>query len=115
LDSNDDYTLGQNEQNYIYDAQAVAQAVKTRLKLLKEEWWEDKSIGLPLFQNIIGVSGTPENIQAIDLLVQDVIINTKDVTSIEDYKSEYSDRIYKITSCTVGTKYGNIQVQEVIF
>ena len=110
LDSNGDYVFGSNQQSFITGVDAVSQAIKTRLKLLKGEWWEDENEGLPLFQNILGQPGTAQNLQSADLLIRDVISSTPDVTAIKDYKGLYNNRSYSV-SCTVDTKYGEAQLE----
>jgi hypothetical protein len=111
LDSGGDYVFGHNMNDFITDTDAVAQAIKTTLQLLEGEWWEDTSIGLPLFQNILGMPGTPENIQAADLLIQGAISNVQGVKSISDFQSSYANRTYSMR-CTVDTIYGTIEVEE---
>ena len=113
LDVNGDYVFGKNAQSYLSGTLAVAQAIQTRLKLLQGEWWEDTSDGFPLFQNILGQPGTPENLAAIDLLIKDRISETQDVTSIASFTSTYINRQYTATA-TINTKYGNSSV-EVVF
>lgn len=111
LDENGDYSFGKGQQNLTYGLYAVTQAIQTRLKLLKEEWWEDKEDGLPLFQQILGQSGTNDNLIIADSLIKERILGTTDVTSIEEFTSSYEDRTYKF-SCTVNTKYGTITVSD---
>ncbi|SFE43276.1 hypothetical protein SAMN04487969_102492 [Paenibacillus algorifonticola] len=114
LDPTGDYQFGRNKNDFLVDVGAVAQAISTSLKLLEDEWWEDTQIGLPLFQNILGQPGTPENVQAVDLLVQGIISNVEGVRGIEDFESLYENRKY-VLNCTVETIYGSVQVNEVIF
>ena len=109
-----DYSFGNNAQDFLTGTVAVAQAVKTRLLLLAGEWWEDTSDGLPLFESILGKSGTPENIQAIDLLVRDRISTTQGVISIADFVSDYQNRIYTV-NCTVTTEYGDVVLDTITF
>jgi len=109
-DAQGDYTFGKNKQNFISGVLAVSQAIKTRLLLLKNEWWEDQEDGLALFQSILGQPGTPDKLNAADLLIQDRIINTLDVTGIESFLSTYENRQYSI-SCVVNTKYGNAKLE----
>lgn len=113
LDSDGDYTFGGNANDFYEGTLAASQAIKTNLLLLKGEWWEDTEKGLPLFQNILGQAGTPEHVQATDLLVQDVILNTPGVIRIKNFKSTYEHRKYSLT-CTVETQYGDA-VTEVTF
>ena len=100
-------------QDFITDTDAVAQAIKTNLLFFKGEWWEDLSEGLPLFQSIIG-PGTPNHVNAADLLVRERISKTKGVSEILDFQSVYesTDRNYLI-SCMVRTTTGRITTVEV--
>jgi len=90
---------------------AVSQAISTRLKLLKGEWFEDVSEGLPLFQSILGQNGTTNNLTIADALIKERIVGTQDVTSIESFSSTYDSetRSYSFT-VTVNTKYGTTTV-----
>lgn len=103
-----DYTFGQTNEFY-EGTSAVAQAIDTSLKLLYGEWWEDTSAGLPLFEQILGQSGTPEDIRAADLLIQTCINQVPGVKNISDYTSSYKNRTYS-ASCTVKTVYGDATV-----
>lgn len=107
-----DYVFGGSANDFLKDTDAVAQAIKTNLLLLKGEWWENTEKGLPLFQNILGRGGAPQNVQAADLLVRDVILGTPGVRGIKDFKSTYEGRTYSLR-CTAETQYGDIDVGEV--
>lgn len=116
LDTNGDYSFGRSMQDFLVNADAVAQAIKTNLKFLKNEWWEDTSNGLPLFQNILGQSGTPEHLTATDLLIKERILSTQGVSQIQDFQSSYEKRKYTVSSCTVLTNTGQVvTVSEVNF
>lgn len=108
-----DFTFGGGSQDFYKDAEAVRQAVLTRLKLLQDEWWEDVEDGLPLFQSILGQSGSREDLDTIDLLVQDRILGTPDVTGVNDFVSSYSNRTYSC-ECTVDTTYGAIELEVIL-
>ncbi len=109
LDVDGDYQFGKGQQNFTYGTYAVAQAIKTRLKLLKGEWWENISEGLPLFEQILGANGNQDNLYLVDSLIKERIISTDNVTSIENFNSEYKNRAY-IFTCTVNTKFGEIKM-----
>lgn len=113
LTADGDYSFGHNQNDFISDVGAVAQAIRTSLLLLEGEWWEDLSIGLPLFQNILGMPGTPDNVQAADLLIQGVISNVDGVRRIKEFESSYQSRSYKM-QCTVETIYGELTIEEVL-
>lgn len=107
LDDNWDYCFGRGAQNYITGADAVAQAVKSRLLLLCHEWWEDLEDGLPLWDKILGSSGSVKNRQAVDLIIRDRISGTSGVLAVTEFSSTYERRNYKF-SATVETIYGII-------
>ena len=113
LDNKGDYSFGRGRQDFTSGAAAVGRAVKTRLLLLSGEWWEDQSDGTPLFQSILGAPGTPDNISAVDLLIQERITSTEGVTEILEYANDYKNRACSV-KCTVGTVYGPTTVEEVI-
>ena len=54
LTSNGDYSFGNNKEDFLEGDLALAQAIKTRILLFYQEWWEDLNNGIPMFQNIIG-------------------------------------------------------------
>jgi hypothetical protein len=62
-------------------ANAVAQAILTRLNLFLGEWWENLNIGLPVFQQMIGQLGSQAGLNAMRLAVQQVVAGTPYVTS----------------------------------
>jgi hypothetical protein len=116
VDQNYDYTLGSNRQNFISDREAVGQAVSTRLKNLYQEWWEDTEDGLPLFQQILGVSVHGNNKQIVDRIIQDRIEKTLHVTGVSNFSSTFDNQTRKYAfSCNVDTVYGQIFVEEVNF
>lgn len=110
LDNNGDYSFGRGKQDFLSGANAVAQAIKTRLLLLRSEWWEDQADGTPLFQSVLGAPGTPDNLKAVDLIIQDRITSTENVTDISEFSSTYENRAYSV-KCTVNTAYGTIALE----
>lgn len=118
LSASGDYTFGMSPGSGFYSGtSAAAQAVYTTLKLLQGEWWEDTSQGVPLFQSILGLSGTPQDRHAADMLVQSAILAVHGVTGINSFQSAYEGktRTYTVTSCNVQTQYGAAGLQEVTF
>lgn len=87
--TNGDYTFGGNATDFVSGELAVAEAVKTNLLLLSGEWWEDTSKGVPVFQSILGQTGQPGNLRAVDLLIQTTALNTPDVIGLSKYKGTY--------------------------
>lgn len=117
LDVDGDYSFGKGQQNFTYGTYAVAQAIKTRLKLLKGEWWENTAEGLPLFQQILGASGTEDKLIIADFLIKEIIIGTENVKSIESFKRTFdsSTREYSIEQCIVNTKFGEVELNNITF
>jgi hypothetical protein len=115
LDQNGDYTFGKGQQCLTYGTYAVGQAIQTRMKLLKGEWFEDTEEGLPLFQQILGVQPTDSNLTIIDSLIKARILGTTDVIGIESFSSNYdsTERQYSY-SATVNTKYGTVTVSNTL-
>ena len=113
LDKQGDYTFGSN--NFLTGVEAVAQAVMTRLKLLKGEWWEDLNDGLPLWQEILGQSGSNSHIVYIDNVITQRIYNTTDVVSIIDYESNWNSatREYGFVA-KVNTAYSETTIEGIL-
>lgn len=107
LTSTGDYIFGQGNLDYITGREAVSQAVRTRLKLLLGEWWEDLEDGLPLFQVILLQRNTEDGRRTIDLLMQERILGTMYVTGISSFTSAVKNGQYKATA-TIDTEFGQI-------
>lgn len=111
LDENGDYSFGKGQQNFTFGTYAVSQAIKTRLLLLKGEWWENLKEGLPLFQDMLGSSGSDENIYIVDSLIKERIIKTPGVLEIKNFESRVEKRQYSFF-CTVVSKYGPVEISQ---
>lgn len=109
LDINGDMQFGRGQQDLTYGSDAVAQAIKTRLLLLKGEWWEDAEDGLPLFQQILDTPNSTQNLNVVDSIIKQRILGTPNVLSIQEYTSSYDNRTYSF-NCKVNTTYGTITV-----
>ena len=103
-----DYVFGQGSLDYLSDADAAAQAVQTKLKLLLGEWWEDTQDGLPLFQQILLQRATAEGIQTVDLLIKQRILEVAEVTNVQIIRSGVKDRQYQ-ADVVIETIYGDIK------
>ena len=84
--SSGDYVFGAGVGNFLSGIDAVAQAIKTKLLLFQNEWWENKNIGLPMLQGIVGVQGSNKN--DADLLIVKRIRETPDVLDVSDVSSD---------------------------
>lgn len=111
LDSNGDYSFGHGVSNFITGLAAVRQAIQTKLNMLQGEWWESLNDGLPLFQQILGVSGTVKEISVIDLTIKSRIMEVSGVTGFSYFKSnfDYPTRKY-VAVVRVNTIYGSVEV-----
>lgn len=107
LSDGGDYTFGHGMADFYRDAQAVGQAVKTRLLLLYGEWWEDTDNGTPLFQEILRKSMSDKSVQAVDLIIKDRILDVDGVDSITSFKStvDKRTRVYR-ADVELATIYG---------
>jgi hypothetical protein len=93
------------------DINAVAQAILTRLKLFQAEWWEDLNEGTPMFQSILGASGSPKNQQAMTLALIERISGTPYVSGLQDISSRFDSRTRKFSfSATAQTAFGPVPV-----
>lgn len=111
LDEGGDYVFGRGKHAYLEGAEAVAQAIKTRLLLLYAEWWEDREDGLPLWERILGSSGSDENLRAVDAIFTERISGTKGVIAITWYNSSFDRDARKYSfQAVVQTLYGTVLV-----
>jgi len=109
LDNFGDYTVGvpflENSPN------CVAQAISTRLKLWRDEWFVDTSDGTPYTQDVLGKrqQRTPE------AAIKKRILGTPGVTAITAFSSQYDGdtRILRIEA-TVDTLYGPVSISETL-
>jgi hypothetical protein len=110
LDQYHDPIYGNGQADFLTDLQAVGQLVDTSLLLLQGEWWANLQAGLPLFQQIIGVSGVGNNPQVAALLIQQTILAVPYVNSIANVALTYNPLTRAFTySCDVYTAFGAIQ------
>lgn len=97
LDENGDYAFGNNSYDYIEKDEAIAQAIKTKLYLFYGEWWEDISLGLPMFQSILGQVSNSNLRQTVILLCAEQINLVEGVTSVDSISVDISARKLGLT------------------
>lgn len=97
LDKNGDYVFGNNSYDYIEKDEAIAQAIKTKLYLFYGEWWEDISLGLPMFQSILGQVSNSNLRQTVILLCAEQINLVEGVTSVDSISVDISARKLGLT------------------
>jgi hypothetical protein len=105
LDVDGDSTLG--VPFLVNSAACVGQAILTRLKLWKGEWFVDITDGTPWMQLILG-----KNTKAsADAAIKQRILSTPGVTSISNYSSSYNGTTRSLSvSVTANTLYGPVTV-----
>jgi hypothetical protein len=96
---------------FLTDIDAVAQIILTRLRLLLGEWWEDLSIGFPLFQSLIATSGSSQNQKTVMALIQQTITTSPFVLGIVSFSYTFTSggRATKFV-CVVNTSFGTLTV-----
>ena len=107
-----DYCFGNNKQDYVNGANAVALAIKSKILLFYGEWWEDKSIGIPMFQSIIGQSNRQSVIAALQQFLKNRILEIPEVVSVDTIDIENdTTRVLKVNiRCTVENNE-NVEVE----
>lgn len=108
LDADGDYVFGGQQLDFHKDVpEAVAQAVLTRLRLLRGEWFLDITEGTPLDRIVDKFSmGT------YDAAIRQRILTTQGVTEMVAYTSTFdADARALSVNATVNTQYGAAQVQ----
>lgn len=107
LDMNGDYSFGHGKQDFFIDnPAAVAQAIKTRLKLFQGEWFYDTTAGTPWNTQVLG-TGT---LGLYDSAIKSVITKTQGVVALVSYNSTL-DRLKRVLtiSATVQTQFSATQ------
>jgi len=98
---------GNGQDSFISDLQAVTQIIGTRLKLFEGEWFLDLLDGLPLFQNILGSSGSVTNLKVVVNLISQRIKLSPFVTLVSNVKASYESRQFKF-SAQAETPFGTV-------
>jgi hypothetical protein len=109
LDASGDYTFGTGRAFHVNSPDAVAQAISTRLKLWRREFFGDTSDGTPYLQDVLGKQRNP------DVAVKQRILGTPDVTEIRTFASAYEGNTRRLTiNATVQTRYGTVTINETL-
>lgn len=103
-----DYLFGPATPWYVNSPQAVAQAIQTRLRLIRGTWFLDDRVGFDL--DLILGYGTQVT---RDQEVRRVIAETEGVSEITQYSSSVVDREFRVEA-TVETIYGTITITETL-
>lgn len=110
LPPDDDYVFGQGPSEFLVDSpDAVAQAVRTRLRLSTGEWFLDTTEGTPYATEILG-AGTQS---LYDSAIKERVIGTPGVTSIDAYASSLGQDRALLVTMTISTQYGQTTLSQV--
>jgi hypothetical protein len=111
IDANCDPIEGPNGPVFLSDLDAVAQIIYTTLRLLLGEWFQNLTIGFPLFQSLIGASGSPTDQAGVMLIIQQTILSCPYVLQIVDFSFEFNSATMASTfSAVVSSAFGNIVI-----
>ena len=107
LDEGHDMTFGQGLANYARDDEATAQAVKTRLLLLKGEWFLDIEAGVPYLQQI---AVKPANLPLAEAIIKQTILETEGVEALRSFGMTFDRDTRRLTiQATVANTYGTVE------
>lgn len=87
LDSNGDIVTSGKQ--FITDSEAVAQLIKTNLKLFIGEYFRDITIGLPFFEKIAVKNFSSSGEAEKENIIKSIIFNTTGVKKIITFKSNF--------------------------
>lgn len=105
LDADGDYRFGQGALNFLVNSPAcVGQAVLTRLKLMRGEWFLDTSVGMPYSTEVFVEGGK----QTADQAARAIILGTQGVSSIESYSSDFTANRAWVVDAVINTIYGQV-------
>ena len=100
---------GNGQDSFISDLKAVTQIIATRLRLFEGEWFLDLLDGLPMFQKILGSSGSVVNLKVVVNLISQRIKLSPYVTSVTNVKASYQNRNFKFSALAI-TPFGNVYI-----
>lgn len=112
LDMNGDMVIGHGDADYLKDSpECVAQAVVTRLRLLRGEWFLDLTEGTPYAPAVLG----KHTKATYDFALRQRVLETEGVTDIEEYESIFDGETRRLTvNIRINTVYGPAAIQEVL-
>lgn len=114
LNANGDPIWGQGTANFLTDADAVAQAILTTLRLFEGEWWANMAEGTPMWQQILGVGAPGQRQQQISLILQQRILAVPYVTSLAQVQAAFNPNTRQFTFyCVANTAFGPVTVSNI--
>lgn len=70
------------------DEQAIAQRVKQALLLFKGEWFLDRDLGIPYYEDILGLKNSIDSVRAVFVKAIRSVDGVKDLT---EFNIEFND------------------------
>lgn len=111
LTAQNDYSFGNGLNDFYYDKEAIAQAIKTKILLFYGEWWEDITIGIPMFQSILGQVDQESIKTTSALLLRKRILETPGVRSVDDIQTEIIKRTLRFTIYCTTVENEQVEVE----
>lgn len=109
LDAGGDMVMGTGADHHVNTPDAVAQAVRTRLRLLLGEWMLDTTDGTPWNTQVLG----KYTAELHDAAIRERILGTPGVTRIAAFSSTTDREARALNiSVTLDTAYGRTILQE---
>jgi hypothetical protein len=97
-----DMPFGHGDRDYVSDADAVAELVACRLKVVREEWRLDMSLGVPYFpvngSNAKTFAQMPADTSFVESEMKACILQTEGVATLDLFVSEFD---HETRACTV--------------
>lgn len=113
LDDNGDFTISGSV--WIYDIEAVAQTIDTRLKLFSGEFWRDVTEGTPWIESILTKNNRTNTIQSKISILKNRILNTGGVVSILEWNTDFSYQDRKLSvQATILTDFGVLPINQLL-
>lgn len=113
LDNTWDMSFGKGMNNFARDAEATGQKVKTRLLLLRAEWFLDTSAGVPYLQQIMV---KPADLPLAESLIKQCILATEGVLEIISFTMTLNPENRKLSvETSIRTTYDDISTIKVNF
>lgn len=112
LDAAGDYSFGSGNRDFLQDTpETVAQAVLTRLRLFRAEWFLDTEEGTPYQAAILGKN----NKSTADAALRERILGTQGVEELTAFDSVLDVELRTLSvSATIETIYGPAQINEIL-
>ena len=111
LDKNGDYVFGGGSNMYLTENEAVVQAIKTKILLFYGEWWEDISVGIPMFQSAVGKTNPTVVKKSLSSFLTKRIKEIPQVQSIKKISFENNARLLHVNIEVVAQNNDVVEVE----